>query len=76
MKLRSKDQKSDFDSDANESKTPIQAMPLQSALGESIYLRITPQGHIEKINGLQSLITYAKGKIGNFSGAGHRQPKY
>jgi hypothetical protein len=70
MKLQSKDQKLEFDSDANESKTPIQAMPFRLALGESIYLRITPQGRIEKINGLQSLITYAKGKMGSFTGAG------
>jgi hypothetical protein len=69
MKLRSKDQKLDFDSDANEPKTPILAAPFRLALGESIYLRITPQGHIEKINGLQSLITYAKGKMGSFPGA-------
>jgi Family of unknown function (DUF6263) len=69
MNLRSKDQKADFDSDANEAKTPITAIPFQTALGESIYLRITPQGHIEKINGLQSLITYAKGKLGDFPGA-------
>ncbi|MGD0571482.1 MAG: DUF6263 family protein [Sedimentisphaerales bacterium] len=69
MKLRSKDQKLDFDSDANEPKTPILAAPFKLALGESIYLRITPQGHIEKINGLLSLITYAKGKMGSFPGA-------
>lgn len=69
MKLRSKDQKLDFDSDANELKTPMPAMPLRLAIGEEIYLRITPQGHIEKINGLQFLITYAKGKMGSFTGA-------
>jgi hypothetical protein len=69
MKLRSKDQKADFDSDANESKIPIPAMPFRLVLGESIYLRITPQGQIEKINGLLSLITSAKGKIGGFPGA-------
>jgi len=69
MKLRSKDQKSDFDSDANEPKVPISAVPFQMALGESIYLRITPQGHIEKINGLQALITSAKAKMGDFPGA-------
>jgi hypothetical protein len=38
-------------------------------LGESIYLRITPQGHIDKINGLSSLITYARGKMSSFPGA-------
>jgi predicted regulator of Ras-like GTPase activity (Roadblock/LC7/MglB family) len=69
IKLRSKDQKLDFDSDANESKIPVAAMSFQLALGESIYLRITPQGHIDKINGLPSLITAAKGKMGDFPGA-------
>ncbi len=69
MKLRSKDQKLDFDSDANEFKTPIPAMPLCLATGEEIYLRITPQGHIDKINGLQALITSAKAKIGDIPGA-------
>ncbi len=68
MKLRSKGQQVEFDSDANQPKIPIQAMPLHLALGESIYLQITPQGHIERINGLQSLTTYAKGKIGDFPG--------
>ena len=33
-----------------------------------MYLRITPQGRIDKVNGLQALITYAKAKIGNFAG--------
>ncbi len=38
-------------------------------MGESIYLRITPQGRIEKINGSQALITSAKAKMGDFPGA-------
>ena len=69
MKLRSKDQKLDFDSDANTSKTPVPAIPFQMALGESIYLRITPQGRIDKINGSQALITSARAKMGDFPGA-------
>lgn len=69
MKLQSKDQKLEFDSDANEAKMPIPAMPLRMVIGEEIYLRITPQGHIEKINGLQALITSARAKMGDFSGA-------
>jgi hypothetical protein len=32
-------------------------------------LRITPQGRIEKINGLQALITSAKAKMASFAGA-------
>jgi hypothetical protein len=69
MKLRSAKQKVDFDSDANLLKTPLRAVPLRLAMGEEIYLRITPQGRIEKINGLQALITSAKAKMGNFAGA-------
>jgi hypothetical protein len=69
MKLRSQKQKVEFDSDANQMKTPMRAMPLRLAMGEELYLRITPQGRIEKINGLQALITSAKAKMGNFTGA-------
>ena len=68
MKLRSQGQKADFDSDANQVKTPLQAVPLRLAMGEELYLRITPQGRIEKINGLQAIITSAKAKMGNFAG--------
>jgi hypothetical protein len=70
MKMRTADQKFDFDSDANQTRVPLQVMPLKLAIGESIYLRITPLGRIDKINGLQGVITYAKAKMGDFSGAG------
>jgi hypothetical protein len=69
MKLRAARQKIDFDSDANQVKTPMQAVPFRLAMGEVLYLRVTPQGRIEKINGLQALITSAKAKIGKFAGA-------
>jgi len=69
MKAESPELNFVFDSDANQLKTPIQAMPLRLAVGEELYLRITPQGRIEKINGLQALITSAKAKTGNFTGA-------
>jgi hypothetical protein len=69
MKLRLQEQKVEFDSDANQLKTPMQAAPLRLAMGEELYLRITPQGRIERINGLQALITSAKAKMGNFAGA-------
>lgn len=69
LKSQSKDLKLDFDSDAPGPKTPIQVMPFQLALGESVYLLITPQGHIEKINGLKALVTSAKARIGDISGA-------
>jgi len=69
MKLRAAKQKVDFDSDANQAKMPMQAAPFCLAMGEGLYLRITPQGRIEKINGLQALIISAKAKMGNFAGA-------
>jgi hypothetical protein len=64
MKLQSEEQRFDFDSDSNQVKIPMQAMPLRLAVGEEIYLQITPQGRIGKINGLKALTTYAKAKIG------------
>jgi hypothetical protein len=70
MKAKSQEVNFVFDSDANQLKTPMQAMPLRLAMGEGLYLRITPQGRIEKINGLQALITSAKAKMANFAGAG------
>ncbi len=70
IKVKSPELNFVFDSDVNQLKTPIQAMPLRLVVGEGLYLRITPQGRIEKINGLQALITSAKAKIGNFAGAG------
>ena len=69
MKLRAAKQKVDYDSDSNQVKTPMQAVPFRLAMGEGLYLRITPQGRIERINGLQALITSAKAKMGNFAGA-------
>ncbi|HEY5505776.1 MAG TPA: hypothetical protein VIK28_11510, partial [Sedimentisphaerales bacterium] len=56
MKAKSQEVNFVFDSDANQLKTPLPAAPLRLAMGEELYLRITPQGRIEKINGLQALI--------------------
>jgi Family of unknown function (DUF6263) len=69
-KVKSPDLNFTFDSDANQLKMPIQAMPLRQVIGEELYLRITPQGRIEKINGLQALSSSAKAKTGNFASAG------
>jgi hypothetical protein len=70
IKVKSSELNFVFDSDVNQLKTPIQAVSLRLVVGEGLYLRITPQGRIEKINGLQALVTYSKAKIGNFAGAG------
>ena len=70
IKVKSPESNFVFDSDVNQLKIPIQAVSLRLVVGEGLYLRITPQGRIEKINGLQALVTYSKAKIGNFAGAG------
>ena len=69
VKVKSPELNFVFDSDVNELRTPIQAMPLRMVVGEELYLRITPQGRIEKINSMQAFIATAKAKIGNFAGA-------
>ena len=69
MKVKSPEANFVFDSDANKMRVPMQVMPLRLAMGEGLYLRITPQGRIEKINGLQALITSTKAKISNVAGA-------
>jgi hypothetical protein len=69
MKFKTPEQKMDFDSDANQLKIPMQATPMKMVMGESLYLWVTPQGHMGKINGLASLVTYAKGKLGIFQGS-------
>jgi hypothetical protein len=70
MKFQSPRQKLEFDSDVNQTKTPFRVIPFRLAIGESTYLLITPQGRIEKINGLQAVITSAKAKTRGVPGAG------
>jgi len=56
-----------FDSDANQPKVPPLALPLATAVGEGFYIRITPQGRIDKINGLQAVASSAKAKVPNIA---------
>lgn len=60
----------DYDSDANRPKVPPQVLPLHLARGESFFVKITPQGRIDKINGLSAVVGNAKSKIPNFAGRG------
>jgi hypothetical protein len=65
MKTKSQGIFFDFDTDANQllprRVTPI--TPFALAVGEEFYVRITPQGLINKINGLQVVVSAAKGKV-------------
>jgi hypothetical protein len=47
---------------------PPEALPLALALGEKFYAKITPQGRIDRINGLQAIANYARGRIRNIQG--------
>jgi hypothetical protein len=69
IKTLTQDQKFEFDTDTNQVKTPVLAMPMRLAIGELLYLRITPQGRIEKINGLQAIITNTKAKAATYTSA-------
>jgi hypothetical protein len=55
----------EYDSDANQPKISSRALPLAGVLGEGFYIRITPQGRIDKINGLQAVVSSAKSKVPN-----------
>jgi hypothetical protein len=70
MKIKAPGVNIAFDSDANQpkAKVPGPALPLALGLGESFYVKITPQGHIDKINGLQAIVSCARGKIPNTQG--------
>ena len=68
MKITGPSTKVEFDSGANQQKVPSQAMPLAVVVGEEFYVKITPQGRIDKINGLQSVAGSAKAKVPNTAG--------
>lgn len=51
-----------FDSEANQPRVPAEAMPLYLVIGESLFLKITPQGRIISINGLSALLSSAKAR--------------
>jgi hypothetical protein len=81
MKITGSGVNVEFDSDANaalrsggalrstsQPKVPLQAQPLAVVVGEGFYVKITPQGRIDKINGLQSVVGSAKAKVPNMAG--------
>jgi len=53
----------DFDSGSGDIKIHTQAIPAKAVIGESFYIRITPQGRLVKITGLPAVISSAKSKI-------------
>ena len=66
MKVKGPGVDIDFDTDVNQQESRragAQISPLALALGESFYAKISPQGRIDKINGLQAIVSAARGKI-------------
>jgi hypothetical protein len=57
------DNEFDSEADVNRPKIPLQVLPWYVALGEDIYIKITPHGSITRINGLQAIITSAQSKV-------------
>ncbi len=58
----------EFDSAQSQAKVPPQALPAVLTIGESLYLRVTPQGRIDKINGLATLVGSIKSKLPDMPG--------
>jgi len=56
-----------FDS-TKDTKLPLQALSLALLLGESYYFKMTPQGKVERINGLDMVLTNMKAKIPSVQG--------
>jgi hypothetical protein len=67
LKVKGQGVSVDYDSDANQPKMSSWALPLAVVLGEGFYIRITPQGRIDKINGLQTVVGSAKSKVPNIA---------
>jgi hypothetical protein len=67
LKIKGQGVSVDYDSDANQPKMSSRALPLAVVLTEGFYVRITPQGRIDKINGLQTVVGSAKSKVPNIA---------
>ncbi|MFH1371146.1 MAG: DUF6263 family protein [Planctomycetota bacterium] len=73
LKVRGKDADVDYDSDANQLPTgrdrragiPLKVLPFYLAIGESFFVRVTPQGRITNVNGLSAVVGNAKSKFPN-----------
>ena len=63
LKIKGPGSDVDYDSNVSRAKIPPQAMPLAMAVGEEIYMKLTPQGLPVQINGLRDLIISAKSRI-------------
>jgi len=61
--IDSADQQIDYDSDNIRRPVPKGAEPYAAILGQAFYARITPEGRIERINGLDAMISHVRAKL-------------
>ncbi len=55
----------EFDSKDKKTTVPIEAIGFALILGESFYIKMAPDGGVEKINGLDTMLSSVRGKIPN-----------
>jgi hypothetical protein len=53
----------DFDSNIETKKIHLQALPMLLVIGEGLYIRISPQGRVDKINGLQAVLSNVNSNV-------------
>jgi hypothetical protein len=53
----------DFDSNISTKTISRQSLPMLLVIGEGLYIRISPQGRVAQINGLQAVISNVKSNI-------------
>lgn len=58
----------EFDSSKKGVSVPIEAIGFALILGESFYVKMSPDGKVEKINGLDTMLSSVRGKIPNVRG--------
>jgi hypothetical protein len=57
----------DFDSNTQSKSIHLQELPLLLVIGEGLYIRISPQGRVNKINGLQAVLSNVKSNVPRMS---------
>jgi len=57
----------DFDSNTETKTTYLPVLPMRLVIGEGLYIRISPQGIVEKINGLQAVLSNVNSNIPRMS---------
>jgi hypothetical protein len=53
----------DFDSNGESRKVDLQTLPMLLVIGEGLYIKISQQGRVDKINGLQAVLSNVKSNI-------------